>query len=105
MFDHFEGLERRLNHRIWELEVSMSQALDDLTAAVAGLTSSVHDAVAKIGDLAGQVSAANSDPAIEALAGQIKDQVATLKAAVEPATPVEPPVAAPVEPAPTAPSA
>ena len=59
-----------------------------LTQAVTDLTSSVSAAVAKLSDLASQLSALNSeDPAVQNLAKQIEDQVSSLNSAVNPSTP------------------
>jgi len=59
-----------------------------LTQAVTDLTSSVSAAVAKLADLASQLSSLNSeDPAVQDLAKQIEDQVTSLNAAVNPTAP------------------
>jgi peptidoglycan hydrolase CwlO-like protein len=95
---HFreESYERHLseiNHTLKEIKHLMSTVPSGLAAlqqAVSDLTSAVSGAATAISAIAG-VLAANEDPAVQALAAQVEEQVSALKAAT--AT-IEPPSAA-----------
>jgi ABC-type transporter Mla subunit MlaD len=92
---HFreESYERHLseiNHTLKEIKHLMSTVPSGLAAlqqAVSDLTSAVSAAATAISAV-GSVLAANEDPAVQALAAQIEDQVTALKAAT---AAIEPP--------------
>ena len=80
---------RALWRKLEQLENIMATVpagLASLTQAVTDLTAEVSAATTRLADLASQLTALNSeDPQVQALAGQIEDQVTALKNAVTPA--------------------
>ncbi len=80
---------------ILERLIIMSQAIDDLTAAVNALSATTSSVVTEIASLVSQLSAVNNDPAIEALVTQIKAENDKLAAAVASAAPAPPAPPAP----------
>ncbi len=103
--DHVEyRLGVILNQFQERMAKAMDQATQDLSAAMATLTTAVGGAVTEIQGLAAQIAAANAandSAAIEAAVGQINTLSANLSAAVTAATPAPTPApAAPAEPAP-----
>src|SRR5580704_16843674 len=87
-----EYVERRLGSILDQFQQrvndAMTQATDDLAAAVTALTGAVTAAVSDIQTLATQIAAANASndsAAIETAVGQINTLAANLNAAVAPA--------------------
>lgn len=91
MFFVFEYLLRRIFDRLDSMEAKMVSALDDLTAAVAKLTT---EEAQFLTDIAGQLTGSVSDAQAEELAGVINQRAADL-AAADPGAPPAPPVVTP----------
>jgi ABC-type transporter Mla subunit MlaD len=94
---------QRLNRNIELLrqqEKIMSQATDNLAAAVQRENTVVSSVTTLISGLAAQIKAASSDPQVQQLADQINANSDTLASAVTANTPAQDQPAAPAAPAP-----
>jgi hypothetical protein len=93
MFNPLRSIGRKLDQiigllqAIVEKETLMSQATDNLTAAVQRETSVVSSVTTLISGLAAQIKQASSDPQVQALADQINGNSDTLAQAVTANTP------------------